>query len=232
MYLFLLCQVQNQLHQWGYPQHGYHTQELPVQQAQPIVDLKYVLKKSGPLGSLEQSSAAANFFSKSANYPRHDDSHSQRHNPVGSDEYSSGELDSFPTNFRALVHRSPPQIPSQLIKKLEDTSVQSGSAKIKVYLRMTRSSSFDIEDESNKFVFLDRHRKQVTLFDPCKGSNVLVSPEDRGIGITAPKMYAFDGVFTSDDPQVSFLLNNQCNYFMTGKLSPLQCKPTGIYRQF
>ena len=54
------------------------------------------------------------------------------------------------------------------------------------------------------FFSVDSRRKQVTLFDPaaCGGT---AAPEDRRVGVAAPKMFAFDAIFTQDDSQVIFL---------------------------
>ena len=51
------------------------------------------------------------------------------------------------------------------------------------------------------FFSVDNRKKQVTLFDPaaCGGS---AAPEDRRVGVAAPKMFAFDAIFTQDVSQV------------------------------
>lgn len=63
-------------------------------------------------------------------------------------------------------------------------------------------SSSLLESGSNSFFTLDKRKKQVTLVDPsvCSGS---AAPEDRRIGVAAPKMFAFDAIFSQDDSQVS-----------------------------
>lgn len=59
-------------------------------------------------------------------------------------------------------------------------------------------------ESSNSFFSLDKRKKQVTLIDPsaCNGS---AAPEDRRVGVAAPKMFAFDAIFSQDDSQVSCL---------------------------
>jgi kinesin family protein 26 len=54
---------------------------------------------------------------------------------------------------------------------------------------------------SASFLSVDSRKKQVTLFDPaaCGGT---AAPEDRRVGVAAPKMFAFDAIFTHDDSQV------------------------------
>ncbi|KAJ8922552.1 hypothetical protein NQ315_007582 [Exocentrus adspersus] len=79
--------------------------------------------------------------------------------------------------------------------KLEDLNV-------KVMLRVSNSTSGSAADSasSNSFFSLDKRKKQVTLIDPsvCSGS---AAPEDRRVGVAAPKMFAFDAIFSQDDSQ-------------------------------
>ena len=57
---------------------------------------------------------------------------------------------------------------------------------------------------------IDRKKRQVTLYDPSAfresggQPTIAVGMEERKIGVAAPKMFAFDGLFTADDSQVSF----------------------------
>lgn len=62
-------------------------------------------------------------------------------------------------------------------------------------------SSSSPETGSYSFFSLDKRKKQVTLLDPsiCNGT---AAPEDRRIGVAAPKMFAFDAIFSQDDSQV------------------------------
>lgn len=45
---------------------------------------------------------------------------------------------------------------------------------------------------------LDKKRRQVTLSDP-----LAPPPKDSRFGVAAPKMFAFDQVYSQDEPQVS-----------------------------
>ncbi|CAH2107993.1 unnamed protein product [Euphydryas editha] len=45
---------------------------------------------------------------------------------------------------------------------------------------------------------LDKRKKQVTL---CETASAISAPEDRKVGVTAPKMFAFDAIFSQDDSQ-------------------------------
>lgn len=73
------------------------------------------------------------------------------------------------------------------------------------------------DPSSSTFVSVDKKRKQLTLQEPggfvtlaSSSSSTLSSlsenhqaaPEDRRVGVAAPKMFAFDGLFTADDSQV------------------------------
>lgn len=65
----------------------------------------------------------------------------------------------------------------------------------------TPSTGPSPDGSSNGFFSLDKRKKQVTLIDPsvCNGTT---APEDRRVGVAAPKMFAFDAIFSQDDSQV------------------------------
>lgn len=48
---------------------------------------------------------------------------------------------------------------------------------------------------------MDKRKKQVSLCETAAAA----APEDRKVGVAAPKMFAFDAIFSNDDSQVSFL---------------------------
>lgn len=50
---------------------------------------------------------------------------------------------------------------------------------------------------------MDKRKKQVSL---CETATAAVAPEDRKVGVAAPKMFAFDAIFSNDDSQV-------CSFF-------------------
>lgn len=54
--------------------------------------------------------------------------------------------------------------------------------------------------EDSQCLKVDRRHKQVTLTDPTGTSNT--TPQDRRLSVTAPKMFAFDGIFTEEDNPV------------------------------
>jgi kinesin family protein 26 len=56
---------------------------------------------------------------------------------------------------------------------------------------------------NNGILGVDERRKQVTLVDPGgTGGPNGITPEERRVGVSAPKMFAFDGIFSEDDDQV------------------------------
>lgn len=65
----------------------------------------------------------------------------------------------------------------------------------------TPPGNSSLDTSANNFFSLDKRKKQVTLVDPsvCGGS---AAPEDRRVGVAAPKMFAFDAIFSQDDSQV------------------------------
>lgn len=58
---------------------------------------------------------------------------------------------------------------------------------------------------SSTFLSVDKKRKQLTLQEPghVTSSDQGPAPDNRRVGVAAPKMFAFDGLFTSDDSQVT-----------------------------
>ncbi|KAF5302808.1 hypothetical protein FQA39_LY01988 [Lamprigera yunnana] len=72
---------------------------------------------------------------------------------------------------------------------------------VKVMLRVaTPPGSSSPENGSfNNFFNLDKRKKQVTLVDPSTCGSI--APEDRRVGVAAPKMFAFDAIFSQDDSQ-------------------------------
>lgn len=69
------------------------------------------------------------------------------------------------------------------------------------------------DPSTSTFLSVDKKRKQLTLQEPGNGGVATLAsssstetnqaaPEDRRVGVAAPKMFAFDGLFTADDSQV------------------------------
>ena len=73
--------------------------------------------------------------------------------------------------------------------------------------------------EASSFLSVDKKRKQMTLQEPptlgdaaaaAAASDACDAADDRRVRVAAPKMFAFDGVFTQDDAQVN---NSSFLYF-------------------
>ncbi|XP_067010239.2 kinesin-like protein CG14535 [Anabrus simplex] len=112
------------------------------------------------------------------------------------------------TGFSAVIHRTPPPVPPALLRRIGVKEV-TGVGKVKVMLRVyggantapdSNGVSSTLSSTSSSFFSIDARKKQVTLFDPalCGGSS---APEDRRVGVAAPKMFAFDAIFSQDDSQ-------------------------------
>lgn len=63
------------------------------------------------------------------------------------------------------------------------------------------SPAVSLAEGETEVVTLDKRRRQVTLVDP----QTRQAQESR-VGVAAPKMFAFDQVYTQEDSQVSCLL--------------------------
>ncbi|XP_071056035.1 kinesin-like protein CG14535 isoform X2 [Onthophagus taurus] len=108
--------------------------------------------------------------------------------------------DSEPNGFCGVLQRTPPPVPPALLRRIGVKEI-TGVGKVKVMLRVsTPTSNLGETGSTNGFFNLDKRKKQVTLIDPsaCSG---LAAPEDRRVGVAAPKMFAFDAIFSQDDSQ-------------------------------
>ena len=78
----------------------------------------------------------------------------------------------------------------------------SGVGKVKVFLRVANSKISD--EKKGSFLNLDKKKKQVTFLDPDVRDRITATHEQecqRRVDVSAPKMFAFDGVFTEEDGQ-------------------------------
>lgn len=69
-------------------------------------------------------------------------------------------------------------------------------------LRMCGSS----EGDAASYMSVDVRKKQVTLYDPTVCGTAGPDTERHAGGVAAPKMFAFDAVFSPDDNQVNGLV--------------------------
>ena len=160
----------------------------------PVFDQQSGLERK--FGTPSQASAAASFFARtrqpgirlSESLPPVD----ARLNTLASDE----SREEFGTNFRAIISRAAPALPQSLVRRVE-SGESSGVGKVRVILRVA-SQGQDTDQESFR---VDKRKKQVTLFNPGCIGKTEIDIEDRQIGVAAPKMFAFDEVFSSEDSQ-------------------------------
>ncbi|CAB4066469.1 KIF26 [Lepeophtheirus salmonis] len=205
----LVRQPQSYGSQQSQHHHQYYKQQQALQQQQ-LIETKYLLTRQGPLGSSSQSSAAASFFAKA-----HHKLNVHSNQGSRSRDSSSEERDPFPTCFCTIVHRSPPPIPSFLLKRLDNndnnnnnnghgdqedhsTSSTPAGGRIKILLRVAPSHSSQNHDN---FFNLDKRKRQITLYDPASIHRTQSTPSPSQTLLSAPKMFAFDGVFSSHDSQ-------------------------------
>lgn len=69
---------------------------------------------------------------------------------------------------------------------------------------MLRICPVESGGHSDTFLSIDQWKKQVTLYDPAQSGYTTAS--HRKPGVTPPKMFAFDAVFSQDDSMVSHIL--------------------------
>ncbi|CAK1601334.1 unnamed protein product [Parnassius mnemosyne] len=101
------------------------------------------------------------------------------------------------SGFTAALHRAAPPPPPALLRRL-GVKEPTGVGKVKVMLRVGASGEGPFTSGTQTFS-LDKRKKQVTLCETA--SAVAAAPEDRKVGVAAPKMFAFDAIFSQDDPQ-------------------------------
>lgn len=77
---------------------------------------------------------------------------------------------------------------------------QNSSLQVKVMLRVGASGEGPFTSGTQTFS-MDKRKKQVSL---CETAPAASAPEDRKVGVAAPKMFAFDAIFSQDDAQVNW----------------------------
>ncbi|RZF36764.1 hypothetical protein LSTR_LSTR005077 [Laodelphax striatellus] len=100
-----------------------------------------------------------------------------------------------PCSFTEALKRSPPTIPASLLRRLAFTQ-QIGIGKVKVMLKV---ANVDENEASSPYISVDSKRKQVTVFDSACPPSPFT--DDRRQRVSAPKVFAFDAIFTSSDTQ-------------------------------
>ncbi|XP_017464018.1 PREDICTED: kinesin-like protein CG14535 isoform X2 [Rhagoletis zephyria] len=101
--------------------------------------------------------------------------------------------------FCGALQRAPPPMPPGLARRLANKE-NYGIGKVKVMLRVSDTTHNDTEHPH--FMAVDKKKRQVTLTDPSAASAVAASTsQERGPMVAAPKMFAFDSLFTAEDQQ-------------------------------
>ncbi|CAM1309896.1 KIF26A (predicted) [Pycnogonum litorale] len=108
------------------------------------------------------------------------------------------EVANFPTVISDLVRVAPPPAPPALLRNV--CRKDPGVGKVKVMLRVPPVPQNS--GSGSSFISLDVRKKQVTVYDPSScGFNNQQTPAERRAGVVAPKMFAFDAIFSQDDSQ-------------------------------
>ncbi|KAG8198478.1 hypothetical protein JTE90_022208 [Oedothorax gibbosus] len=148
---------------------------------------------NGTFGAGAQPSAAASFFARAA----------QRLNLSAKKKKRDPERPVFRTTFRDVIKTHPPPVPPGLLR-LTGRKEVTGVGKVKVMLRMCPSS--EVSADVN-YMSVDVRKKQVTLYDPT----VCDTQGAERHNIVAPKMFAFDAVFSPDDNQAEVCSSSLCD---------------------
>ncbi|XP_077995110.1 uncharacterized protein LOC144448694 [Glandiceps talaboti] len=160
---------------------------------------QYGLSKSPPMSSnastASSTSAAASFFARAAQKLNLTSKKKKKQTCLAS-EPANPEPPIFPTNFGDIILKNPPGAPPCLLKG--GRRENPGMGKVKVMLRVCPSPH---QYEGGSFLTIDPRKKQVTIYDPTFLNNGYVTPAHRRAGIVAPKMFAFDAIFSQDASQ-------------------------------
>jgi len=82
-------------------------------------------------------------------------------------------------------------------------------------LRVTNGAAGDEQPaataEASNFMSVDKKHRQLTLIDPNAPP---ASDGSRRVGVAAPKMFAFDALFTQEDSQVILNINLTIQYII------------------
>ena len=159
------------------------------------------------LGASQQQQSAAQAFFAKKHHQQHQPRSSVRARTTDDSDDERQRLETL-TNYSTILAKCPPPPPATLIKKISetrDTTGQvSGVGKVKVILRVAHSGVMD--EKKSSFFKMDKKKKQVTVLAPDtlrESSETVAETEQqhRPLDVSAPKMFAFDGLFTDEDGQ-------------------------------
>ncbi|XP_049278052.1 kinesin-like protein CG14535 isoform X1 [Anopheles funestus] len=115
--------------------------------------------------------------------------------------------------FCGAIQRAPPPIPAGLARRMANRE-NIGLGKVKVMLRVSddpprQASTGEQQDQpapgsssgttAPTYLTVDKKKRQVTLTETQ--SSATMAPSERGPMVSAPKMFAFDALFTTEDSQ-------------------------------
>ncbi|CAG9765421.1 unnamed protein product [Ceutorhynchus assimilis] len=168
---------------------AYHQQNVKVCESAGLfgvyAETKYVYAVNSVGTNLAQASAAAAFFA----------SRSETEPFLVAAQKETLQLG---RNGSGRILRGLAKMPSTCTTRPSETNRSKRSHRSwKVMLRVSNSIP---DTGGGGFFSLDKRKKQVTLVDPSI-LNGSTAPEDRRVGVAAPKMFAFDAIFSQDDSQ-------------------------------
>ncbi|XP_069772652.1 kinesin-like protein KIF26A isoform X2 [Narcine bancroftii] len=141
------------------------------------------------------TSAAASFFIRAAQKLNLSSKQKKSHQLL----QHSRELSNGRTNFSGILQVSPPPAPPCLLRAVCKVKDNPGIGKVKVMVRICPSQGASDTSESMSFLKVDSRKKQITLYDPAVSGHL--SSTHRRTVVAAPKMFAFDAIFTQDASQ-------------------------------
>ncbi|KAK3578712.1 hypothetical protein CHS0354_008571 [Potamilus streckersoni] len=139
---------------------------------------------SSSMSPTPSASAAASFFARAAQKMARKKKRQHQSEP---------EPPPFPTRYAEVLLLSQPPCPPCLIRTISRNQLPA-TGKVKVMLRIVSPNQHG--EQGSSFLTIDPRKKQVTVFDPA-ASGYATSAHRRTA--VAPKMFAFDGVFSPDD---------------------------------
>ncbi|KAL0965094.1 hypothetical protein UPYG_G00276720 [Umbra pygmaea] len=101
--------------------------------------------------------------------------------------------------FSGALQLSPPAAPPCLLRARSKVKDSPGMGKVKVMVRICSAQASSDTSESRSFLKVDARKKQLTLCEASTNSHTSVA--QRRTATAAPKMFAFDAVFTQDASQ-------------------------------
>ncbi|KAL4656400.1 kinesin-like protein KIF26A isoform X2 [Arapaima gigas] len=149
----------------------------------------------GPPAPAHGTSAATSFFIRAAQKLNLSSKRKKHHSPLPLPQ----EPSIYPTSFSTILQLAPPPAPPCLLRAVSKVKDNPGMGKVKVMMRICPSQGPHDSSESMSFMKVDPRKKQLTLYDPAL--NTQSNSGHRRTTVAAPKMFAFDAVFTQDASQ-------------------------------